>query len=315
MITSVQIQTIRKHHFEHSLCHTCNPPSIIISKGEIAVGDFFVEHDIHVIRNDTNLLNGLEVDIYLPEYNLAIEYNGLYYHSSKMGYDINKHKNKTDMLWNNHNIQLIHLFDSDWSQRNDIVKSVLLSKVNKTMSIGARQCEIVELSTTEANTLISQWHLQGPAIGATHRYGLKYNNEIVSIMTFSKQRVVMKSKTHDDNTFELLRFCNKPYINVIGGASRLFKHFIKAASPSKIISYADRFWVNQGSNVYTSLGFSLVERNITMGYFYTDFTNKYHRYAFRKTNEMGNMTEEDYWATKGFYRVYDSGQLLYEYIT
>jgi G:T-mismatch repair DNA endonuclease (very short patch repair protein) len=47
-----------------------------------------------IIRNDRTVLNGKELDIYLPDYNLAIEFNGLYWHSEDY-VGKNYHLNKT----------------------------------------------------------------------------------------------------------------------------------------------------------------------------------------------------------------------------
>jgi hypothetical protein len=50
----------------------------------------------NVIRKDRGILNGKEIDIYLPDYNIGIEFNGLYYHSN-LFVDNNYHVNKSNL--------------------------------------------------------------------------------------------------------------------------------------------------------------------------------------------------------------------------
>lgn len=53
-------------------------------------------------------------------------------------------------------------------------------------------------------------------------------------MTFGKSRY---DKSYE---YELIRFCNILYINVIGAAGKLLKFFERSYTPKSIISYADR---------------------------------------------------------------------------
>ncbi len=86
----------------------------------------------------------------------------------------------------------------------------------------------------ESKIFLDENHIQGNCI-SKYRYGLYYNNELISLMTFGKSRF--------KDEFELLRFCNKLGYNVVGGASKLFFHFLKDHEEIKeVISYADRRW-------------------------------------------------------------------------
>lgn len=140
-----------------------------------------------------------------------------------------------------------------------------------------------------------------------YRYGLFYNNELISIMTFGKSRF--------SNEFELLRFCNKLYTNVIGGASKLFKHFLVDHPEIKeVISYADKRWSN--GNLYEKLNFKLV--NISKpSYFYVIDKIRYNRINFQKhklINNTNNLSEHDYMFNNKFYRIYDCGSLKYKFV-
>ena len=111
--------------------------------------------------------------------------------------------------------------------------------------IFARKCIIKEISNNDAATFLNENHIQGSCV-SKYRYGLYFNDELISIMTFGKSRF--------SDEFELLRFCNKLNINVVGGASRLFNHFLNNHDEIvEVISYADRCWSK--GNLYEKLGF------------------------------------------------------------
>lgn len=82
-----------------------------------------------IIENDRSVIDGKELDIYLPEKKLAFEFDGLYWHSEL--FKTNEyHKDKTDARLS-HNIQLIHIFEDDWHHRQDIVKSRISSLIGR----------------------------------------------------------------------------------------------------------------------------------------------------------------------------------------
>ena len=117
------------------------------------------------------------------------------------------------------------------------------------------------------------------------------------------------------NEWELLRFCNKINHSVIGGASKLFKHFIKYYNPKQLISYADRRW-SQG-NLYKQLGFNKTHNSIP-NYFYVVNNEREHRFKYRKNLlvESGfdiKKTEREIMYDRGIYRIYDCGNLVYIY--
>jgi hypothetical protein len=108
-----------------TVCTKCNPYSTFNSDFEGKLTKFIKENYNGKIKKDRTILSGQELDVYLPDLNLAFEFNGLYWHS-----DINKennyHKNKTD-LCEQHNVRLIHIFEDEWNNKTDIVKSFILS--------------------------------------------------------------------------------------------------------------------------------------------------------------------------------------------
>ena len=307
-----QLFYLRQKH-NHKICTLCNPLIKIISYKENQLYDFIKKYyDSEIIISNRNILDGKELDIYLPDLKLAFEFNGLYWHNEL--YKDNKyHLNKSEKCLEK-NIQLIHIWEDDWIYKNDIVKSMILNKLGKTKNkIYARKTEIKEINDNKLiRDFLNKNHLQG-FIGSKVKLGLFYDNELVSLMTFGKKRLFMKSKSVNKNEYELLRYCNKINTNVVGGASKLFKYFIRNYNPLEIITYADRSH-SQG-NLYEKLGFNFIHKT-QPNYYYIKNKNRYHRFNFRKDKLVkegydGNMTEHEIMLSRNIYRIYDSGSLKY----
>lgn len=252
------------------------------------------------VSNTRQIIKPYELDIYLPDIKLAIEYNGSYWHSDK---NKNYHLNKTE-LCNEKGIQLFHIFDFD---NLDIWKSMISNKLGLNTKIYARKCIIKELEYKEVKDFLNINHLQGTC-NSKINLGLFYNDELVEVMTFGKPRF---NKNYD---YELLRLCTKKYYSVIGGASKLFNYFLKNYKGS-IISYANRRFSN--GNIYRQLGFTELKKT-EPNYWYADGKNVYSRYKCQKhklpkllktfkqeLSEFENMT------LNGYLRIYDCGNIVF----
>lgn len=133
-------------------------------------------------------------------------------------------------------------------------------------------------------------------------------------MTFGNLRKNLGQKAKEGN-FELLRFCNKLNTTVIGGASKLFKYFIKNYNPYYVISYADRRW--SSGNLYYKLGFEFVH-NTQPNYFYTKGNSRLNRFGFRKSELVKQgfdplKTEHEIMKERGYNRIYDCGAMKFEW--
>ena len=251
----------------------------------------------------------MELDIFIPSHNIAIEFDGLYWHS-ELYKPSNYHLNKTE-LCEKQGIQLIHIFEDEWLFKKDIVKSRLLNILGLTPNkIYGRKTIIKEVSPKESKEFLNNNHLQG-STNASIKLGLYYNNELVSVMLFNKPRLGI-GVTYDG--YELSRFCNKLNTSVIGGADKLLKYFIKTYQPKEIISYADRRW-SQG-NLYEKLGFNFIH-NSKPNYFYINQNVREYRFNYRKNIlvKQGydiNKTEREIMLDRKIYRIYDCGAKLYK---
>lgn len=254
--------------------------SVGISQTEKEIQDFISSnYNGEKIFNTRGLIKGFEIDIYLPELNLAIEFNGLKWHSELNGKDRNYHLFKTEALITK-NIQLIHIFEDEWLYKKDIIKSKILNLLNLTLNkIYARKCELKEISNKEANRFYLYNHIQGeckPKINI----GLYYDNKLVALMSFGTLRKVT-GNIAQNNIYELLRYTTVLNTNVIGGFSKIIKYFQNKYSPIQIISYSDRRWSN--GNLYLKNNFNFIH-NTPPNYWYMKHYNyREHRYKYRKS--------------------------------
>jgi hypothetical protein len=307
--------TVCKGEFDSNLickqiprCLKCYPLKSGQSKGENEIVIFLKREipNIKVIQRDRILLCGKEVDIYLPDYNIAIEFNGIYYHGEKFGKYKNYHLDKTK-LCNKIGVDLIHIFDIEWNDKRDIVKSLLLNRLNNTKRvIYARKCKIKQLSSTESNNFLMKNHLQGIAKSSV-KYGLYYENELVSVMTFSKSRY---SKKYN---YEIVRMANKLNTSVVGGFQKLFKVFNTEIlkDTESVVSYSDiRFFTG---SIYEKLKFSFLHKS-SPNYFYRKSHNLYSRLQFQKHKLKlklktfdDKLTEWQNMKINGYDRIWDCG--------
>lgn len=289
------LRYFKKHNIH--VRHSCT-----VSLPEIKLVQFIssiYEEDIRISVRD--ILPNIELDIYIPKHKIAIEYNGLYWHSESKGKDKNYHINKTE-LCEKEGIQLLQIWSTD---SPEIWKSVIASKLGVfEQKIGARKCTVKDVNFNDTREFLIANHLQG-SINSSINKGLFYRDELVALATFSRPRF---------RTFkglELLRFCNKRNVQIIGGCSKLLK-----SVDSPILSYANRRWSD--GKLYKSTGFVL-HSIAPPNYFYTkDYIHLHSRIQFQKHKLMDKLEiydptlseSENMWKN-GYDRIWDCGNLTY----
>jgi hypothetical protein len=292
------------------ICANCNPIGLQSSFLEKEVFDFLSLYVIDIKTKCKDILDGKEIDIFLPKNKIGIEVNGIYWHSEYFK-DKFYHLNKT-ILSNKKNIDLIHIWEDDWKYKQNIVKSILLNRINKVPNkIYARKCKIsFDIPVSDAKDFLNNNHIQGHS-NSTYKIGLYHNDELVSLMTFGYR------KTNSKKEFELIRFCNKINTNVIGAASKLFSNFIKniPIDVNKIISYSDM--AHFDGNLYKVLGFDYCHLSKPNYFWVVDGVRK-HRFTYNKKKlvKQGfdpNKTEVEIMHELGHYRIYGCGQVRWEY--
>ena len=303
-------QRVEKYKIE-TPCLNCNPLSSSICQTEIY--EFIKNNtDFNVIQNNRTVISPKELDIYIPELNLAFEYNSFYAHNNVILKNKNYHLNKT-VNCIKQKVHLVHIWEDDWLYRKNIIKSRILNLLNKTPNrIYSRKCVIREVSFKESNKFLEDNHLQGKCM-SKYNIGLYYGEELVSLMTFGKIRYGNKNKEKYD--LELYRFCNKLNTNVIGAANRLFSYFInKYSEINLVLTYSNRDWAFRfDENVYINMGFDYLGES-RPGYFYTKNYKRYNRQVYVKhklSNYSIDKTEFEIMHGLDYKECYNSGNYIF----
>ena len=280
---------------------------------------------LEIQRNTHSVISPYELDLYIPEKKFAIECNPTSTHNSsvcafqKDGIPTSPsyHKQKTEMC-EKKGVRLLHLFSYDWVHKNEIMKSMLASALGAvSRRVYARNTSVKLLDDADCRKFLMQNHRQGYS-SAEVRYGLYYENTLSAVMTFSRSR---KVSSRSEPAWELVRFCNALNTTVVGGASKLFKHFLRDYAPESVISYSDR--ARTSGNLYSTLGFHEVSRS-GPGYVWVDIrTDKaYNRMNAQKRNIRNflkddtidlNKTEREIMTEHGYVQVFDSGVITWEW--
>lgn len=98
------------------------------------VTDICDKYNIKVVRHNKKLLNGKELDIYIPDLKIAIEFNGIYWHSS-LKKDEYYHQNKT-IDCARLGVRLIHIFEYEWEDNQQGIKNYLNHIIENKISGG-----------------------------------------------------------------------------------------------------------------------------------------------------------------------------------
>ncbi len=267
--------TLRK--LQHGRCHVCDPGG---SRTQHEVANWIRTLGVTVDTNRRDLINGLEVDVFVPSHQLAIEYNGLYWHSL-LHKSTTYHQNKTDRC-NDAGIKLFHLFEDEWRDRRAIVESMIKHRLNMSPDrIGARTCSLVTLDTKQRREFFNANHIDGD-VSCQCAFGLKRDDEIVAAISLRKPF----HRSHQ-GSLEVARYCNKLETSVPGGLGRLTKaarEFAKAMGYVTLLTYVDtRLGTREG---WDAAGWRQTTATPPR-FWWTDFTDRFNRFQFKADRTNG----------------------------
>lgn len=289
-------EQIAGNHLSGFGCKKC---SELISTKHQEIINWLNDKNIKLIINDKNIISPYEIDIFIPSLNLGIEYHGLYWHSIKNNRLL--HYSKCNIAINK-GIKLIQIFENEWLENSDIIKSMLSYNLKLIETkIYARKCSIKELTNDEYNKFCKNNHIQG--IRTTNiKIGLIFNNKLIQVLGINK---------HHKYNYEIIRLCSKLNISIVGGASKLLSYFIKNFNPETIMTYADRRY--SVGDIYLKLNFKLLKIT-SPNYFYTKGTKLLSRQQFQKhklesklANFNSSLSESQNMLNNGFRKIWDAG--------
>ena len=249
-------------------------------------------------------------DGYVPDKKLHIEFNGLRWHSTRFQSDPAYHRARLDLATQCGD-RVIFIHEDEWNHKPDVVKHTLRHILGQSQRIFARKCQIGVVETSKAKAFYLQYHIQGAPMSCESSHGLFFEGELVACMSFS-EKTSNRKNPYRDGTWELVRFASK--YAVVGGASRLFKHFLAHEKPLEVISFSlNHLFTGQ---MYKELGFQL-DAQLPPDYHYVDTKRirRLHKSNFqhkrlqkRFVNYAPNETEEQNCARNNFFRIYDCGK-------
>lgn len=274
------------------------------SQPQQRVERWLTEMGVAYESNNRKLIHPYELDIFIPSVNLAIEVNGIFWHSERNGKHRTYHQHKTVMCAKQ-GINLVQFWDFEINQSANVVQSILRHKLRKSACVAARKCHIVELASSDAKSFCDQNHLARGVNGSVN-YGLTLDGQLIAVAAFGKSRF-------ESGSYELYRFCTSAGIAVTGGLSRLLAAFRKQYPTVPLISYSDRR-LGDGAG-YGMVGFTYVHSTMP-NYWYFDrsaATKLMSRQSFQKKKLVNmpsydaNKTEWEIMQGAGYDRVWDCG--------
>lgn len=274
------------------------------SREELKVGEFLDDLGIYYIKNTKSIISPLELDLWIPEKKLAIEINGLYWHSFPGNKE--RHSEKLEKC-RELGISLLQFTDLEINTRWPVVAGIIKSKLGLNRKINGRDCEVKFIDNKIAKEFIDRNHLHKNA-NQKISVGLFYKVRLLMVLTFSKPRFT-------NHNWEIIRLCSEPGITVRGGFSKMLTLFRKNY-PGNIMSYIDRN-IGDGRS-FSELGFNNL--GITaQGYNWTDGDIIISRYKAQKkqlekwlSNFDRNKTEVQMMQEAGFRQIWNCGNLIFE---
>lgn len=299
---------IPSDHLVGKGCPSCGNK---LSKAESEIYEFlclFIDKN-DIIRRDRSLLGNLELDLYIPSLSIAIEYNGLRWHSEEFNKDKYYHLRKLERC-NEKGVRLLQIFEDEWLENKNLVlekiKHIMGFNTNKV--IFARNTYIKEIENNTARDFLSRNHIQG-FVASTVYFGAFYEGTLISVMSFKRET---------ESLWNLTRFASDMALRCVGVGGKIFAHFVRTYNPDVVESFADRRWtLSDSDNLYTKIGFKL-DKVLKPDYRYVNGFKREHKFNYRKAilnKKYGlplSMTETEMTEKLGFHRIWDCG--LYKFI-
>ena len=288
----------------------CPRCSHIVSHGEKEVQEYIssIIGCDNVRKSNRTILDGRELDVYIPSRGVAIEYNGLYWHSEATGKDKRYHYDKW-LDCKDAGIHLITIWEDEWRDKRNLVEKMLAHKlgVSNEQKVFARKTTVVELDSDVAREFCDTHHIQGASVGSFH-YGLQDSaGELVAVSTWRKQ----------GKDLYLNRYCTST--TVVGGMGKLLKagkDWARNNDCYRIVTFADH-QVSDG-NLYEKLGF-VADKELDADYRYLVSGQRKHKFGYRLERFRNDpaleyqegLTESQLADLNGLRRIWDCGKTRY----
>jgi cytochrome c2 len=250
------------NHVQGKGCPSCG---VQVSHNEDEIAAFLKQFAV-VRQRVRDVIAPRELDIYLPEHGLAIEYHGLYWHTEdRVG---NMHFEK----WNacaDAGVELWQIFEDEWNTKRDVIQQRLVARLGRGAKVGARACTVVDVCADDAKVFFDRTHSQGGLGYSPVSLGLEHDGQLVAVATFGRQRNGAMTVAQG---WEVLRYASVGTVS--GGFGRLFAEFLRRHDPEEVVSFCDLRWGN--GRMYQAVGFVL-DRITPADYWWLAYRSGKHR--------------------------------------
>ena len=320
-ISEVFISSFLRSDYGCPICSGFSGPS----KPEIEIKDYILSLGIKeeeiITSHRPDWMGGKELDIFLPKYNLAIEFNGsVYHHSSTSKYissfskGTSKHKDYHLNKWKicmDRGVTLLSVYDFMWqdTHKNELLKCKIQYHLNLAKKIYARKCTIKPVELATAKEFLELNHIEkfGSYLKDLTAFGLYYNEVLVMVCTTG----YIYEQSAKDFRLKIHRMCSLKDTVVIGGLSKLHKHVLKEYSVDSV-SYLITLYT--GSSTLKSFNYTLkapryywVKPGSTLTVYSRNKTQKSKLEALFGVPVLDTDTESTYMEKLGYLKVYDNG--------
>lgn len=277
------------------------------SKPEHIIVEFLKNTGLYFETNNRELIQPFELDFYIPQKNLAIEINGVYFHVFEhliklRGFTEKQakfyHRDKWKLAGEK-GIKLLQFWDSEVLRKKEIVFSIISSNLGLNSVVYARECEFCKVEEETAFDFFLKNHIDGPPAGG-ESFCLMFRGEPVACITIGKARFGLDG-------YEVYRLATKNFVTLAGGISKLVKNVLKVKEINRLFSYVN-LRLFDGKSLEKA-GFKPV-RTTQPDYFYTkDFVNFIPRERFMKSKT--GIDENQFVKENGYLKIFGTGHRLY----
>ena len=297
-----EYDTVADYHVQgYTTCPGCK--TYAATTPEAAIKEILTSAGFRVDQNRRDVIPPMEIDLFIPDNKVGIEFNGLYWHSSKFlpqDYHYKKYLRAQEL-----GVRLIQVWEDDWNFRPEIVTEHILHTLGASSRphVGARHTQVEAVSGEASVAFLNQFHIQG-SVSASHHLGLWHSGELVAVGSFKRQG--------DD--YVLARYATSR--NVMGGHSKIVTAFERAYSYNKLITFADLTF--SAGVLYRATGW-LEDSLLKPDYSYVVGSRREHKFKYRKIKFQNDpslkyeegLTETQLAELNNLLRVYDAGKIRF----
>jgi len=300
--------------------HRCSNCKVSYNEQEIVE---FIKtiYDGSIILHDRSMLKPNELDIYIPDKKLAIEYNGSYYHRvEKLG---NNYHQKKTLDCNDKGIRLIHIFDSDWVHKKEFIKQKILIALNKDFrkKIYAKNTIVkIENNKERLRNFYNDNHIQGYTSNFIYSFSLYSKNKLVANILLAKPSKLSGTNSSKNNELEVIRYATAKEFCIVGGYNKLIMGLILSLPKeiTRLYTYANLRY--DSGSLYENSNWTL-DSLTKPSYFYikNNTYEEFHRTSFTREKlkkyykdiYSDNLTEEEMSRKLNLNKIYDCGKLKF----